>query len=149
MSLCQCSVCIRFQDKLRGIRNYSPVYVEGSKNLHASSFKDHAKSDMHQQAMLLYRKSQSHDITEYAPIAKALSSLDAGSEKILVRKFEIAYVICKEKMAFTKMAPLCTLEEQHGVDLGSGYKNDQACAEFVEYIAQERKDVLNSTLSKV
>ena len=85
MSTLKCSVCIHFQDKLRGILNYSqPVYVEGSKNLRASSFKDHAKSDMHQQAMLLYRKSQSHDITEYAPIAKALSTLDAGSEKILV-----------------------------------------------------------------
>ena len=47
-------------------------------------------------------------------------------------KFEIAYVICKENMAFMKMAPLCALEERHGVDLGSGYKNDQACAEFVE-----------------
>lgn len=32
------------------------------------------------------------------------------------------------------MASLCALKERHGVDLRSGYKNDQACTEFVEYI---------------
>ena len=143
-----CSVCIRFQDKLRGTRNYSPAYVEGSKNLRASSFKDHARSDMHQRAMLLFKKSQSSDVTDYAPIAKALSTLDAGSELKLTKKFEIAYLLCKENLAFMKMAPLCALEERHGVDLGSGYKNDQACAEFVKYIAQEWRALLNSTLSK-
>ena len=28
------------------------------------------------------------------------------------------------KLAFHKINPLCKLEEQHAVDLGSGYKND-------------------------
>ena len=28
------------------------------------------------------------------------------------------------KLAFHKIKPLCKLEEQHVVDLGSGYKND-------------------------
>ena len=30
------------------------------------------------------------------------------------------------------------LEEKHGVNLGTGYKNDRACAVIVEFIAQER-----------
>ena len=34
------------------------------------------------------------------------------------------------------MGPLCVLEERHGVDLGAGYKNSQACSMFVDYIAQ-------------
>ena len=46
------------------------------------------------------------------------------------------------------MAPLCALEEKHGVDLGSGYKNDKACATFVEYIAQQQRKLLTSTLAK-
>ena len=49
----------------------------------------------------------------------------------MTRKFEIAYAICKEGLAlaimYSKMAPLCDLEERHGVDLGSGYKNFNAC----------------------
>ena len=41
------SMCIKIQDKLRGMRNYSNAFIGGSKNLRASSFKDHAASDMH------------------------------------------------------------------------------------------------------
>ena len=38
------------------------------------------------------------------------------------------------KMAFTKMKPLCELKELHTVYLDLGYKNDQACATFMEFI---------------
>ena len=46
------------------------------------------------------------------------------------------------------MAPICELEEKHGVILGSGYKNDQACATFVGYIAQIQRELLASVLVK-
>ncbi len=72
--------------------------------------------------MILFKKSQGSQVTEYSPIAKAL---DAGAKQILKRKFEIAYLICKEDLPFVKMAPICELEERHSVNLGSGYKNDQ------------------------
>ena len=51
-------------------------------------------------------------------------------------------------MAFTKMKPLCELEERHAVDLGSGYKNDQTCATFIEFIALEQKERLQAALEK-
>ena len=103
---------------------------------------------MHHHAMQLFKKSQSRDVTEYAPIAKALCTLDKSSEEKLKRKFEIAYMICKENLAFVKMAALCELEVCHGVDLGTGYKNDQACATFIEYIAREQRDILVKQLDK-
>ena len=53
------------------------------------------------------------------------------------RKFDIAYMIAKENIAFSKMAALCELQERHGVDLGSGCKNEKACATFVDYISLE------------
>ena len=37
------------------------------------------------------------------------------------------------------MASLCELESRHEVELGTGYKNDQACAMFVSYIAKEQR----------
>ena len=43
----KCSVCIEFQDKLRGMRNYNPAFIGGSMNLRTSNFKDHAATDMH------------------------------------------------------------------------------------------------------
>ena len=42
-----CSVCTQFKSKLEGMRNYNPAFIDGSKNLRTSSFKDHAGSSMH------------------------------------------------------------------------------------------------------
>ena len=52
-------VCIQFQVKLHGMCNYSNAFIGGSKNLQASSSKDHATSDMHARAMLLLKKQSS------------------------------------------------------------------------------------------
>ena len=46
------------------------------------------------------------------------------------------------------MKPICKLEERHGVNLGEGYKNIQACATFIEYIATERHNILVEVLSR-
>ena len=43
----KCSVCARFEEKLRSCRNYNPAFVVGTKNLRASAFKDHAAAEMH------------------------------------------------------------------------------------------------------
>ena len=67
-------MCVHFQDQLCSVRNYNLAFIIGSKNLRTSSFKEHARSDMHLFAMMLFRKSQSSgDVTEYAPITKALT----------------------------------------------------------------------------
>ena len=121
----KCSVCIKFQDKLRGMRNYSNAFIGGSKNLRASSFKDHAASDMHARAMLLLKKQSSSDVTEYTPIAKALHTLDYDAEEKLKCKFDIAFFISKENVVFAKMGALCELEEKHEVDLGQGWWRDK------------------------
>ena len=114
------------EDKIHSCRNFNPAFIEGSQNLRASSFKDHAATDMHKRAMILFHKSRSTDVAEYAPIARALSTLDPDTASKLKRKFEVAYLICKEGLAFTKMSALCELEEKHRVDLGAGYKNNHA-----------------------
>ena len=46
------------------------------------------------------------------------------------------------------MVPLCYLIEKHRVGLGTGYKNDQACATFVQYIAKDQRLQLVNILSK-
>ena len=144
----KCSVCFRFNSKLHSARNYNSAFIVGSTNLCASAFKEHAASDMHQRAMTLLKKSQGSAVVEYTPITKMLSTLDNDAERKLKWKFEIAYFLCKQNLPFTKMAPLCALEEKHGVDLGSGYKNDKACTTFVEYIAKQQRELLSSTLAK-
>ena len=143
----RCSVCSQFKGQLQGMRNFRPEYIEGSTNLRSSSVKDHAASEMHTRAMMLLKKKQAVDIRDYSPIARALSTMDATSKERMKRKFDIAYTISKENMAFTKMKPICELMERHGVDLGEGYKNNQACACFTSYIAVEERQRLVGDLT--
>ena len=50
-----CKVCSQFKDiKLLGMRNYHPAFVEGTSNVRASSFQDHAMTDMHKRAMAFF-----------------------------------------------------------------------------------------------
>ena len=73
---------------------------------------------------------RSRDVTEYALIVNALHNLDGDTVLKVKREFDIAYLIAEHNLAFTKMGPLCELEERHGVDLGQGCKSEQACATF-------------------
>ena len=146
----KCAVCSRFNDKLVSMRTYRPAFVEGTTNVRTSSFKEHAATDMHARAMVLFKKQQSSTVCEYAPIAKALlqPAMDDHTRASLKRKFDVAYMIAKEKLAFTKMKPLCELEERHGVDLGQGYKNDRACSTFIEFVAREQREKLMAAISR-
>lgn len=85
-----------------------------------SAVKDHAGTEMHKCSMLLLSKSKASGVVKYEPIARALSTLDPDSASKMKRKFEIAFMLCKERLAFTKMEAICEHDEKHGVDLGTG-----------------------------
>ena len=99
----KCSMCIQFNEKLRGMR---------SLRLGICSW-------FEEPAIVQLQRSCCY---QYAPIANALHNLDDDAALKVKRKFDIAYLIAKHNLAFTKMGPLCKLEERHGVDLGQGYK---------------------------
>ena len=42
-----CKICSQFKDKLLGMCNYHPAFVEGTNNVRASSFNDHAVTNIH------------------------------------------------------------------------------------------------------
>ena len=68
--------------------------------------------------------------------------MDSATTERTKRKFDIAYMIVKENLAFTKLKSVSELKERHGVNLEGGYKNDQACATFVQFIAREQQNSL-------
>ena len=84
------SMCIQLADKIQ--------------NLRASSFKDHEATTMHKHAMILFHKSRSGDVAAYASMTRAFSTLDQHAASKLKHKFEIADLMCKEGLAFTKMS---------------------------------------------
>ena len=127
----KCAVCSEFKDKLISMRNNRPAFIEGTTNIRTTAFKDHAATDMHAHAMVLFKKQHARNITEYSQIAAALlhlRSMDETTQARMKRKFDIAYMIAKENMSFTKTKAVCALVERHGADLGQGYKNDRGCS---------------------
>jgi hypothetical protein len=79
-----------------------------------SNIKDHA-STAH--ATLLSKKAQAEAAgqgpSSYAPVAKALHHLSEDAKGPLRAKFDVAYVIATEKLAFTKYPTL--LNYWHGM----------------------------------
>ena len=150
VTMLKCKVCGKYKEKLISMRNYRSAFVEGTPNVRASTFKDHAATDMHRRAMGLQAKESASSIMEYAPIARTMAqaSLSETAKVSIKKKFDIAYVMAKENFAFTKMTSLCELEERNGTNLGSGYKNDHSCATFIEFIARELAESLISSIGK-
>lgn len=63
------------------------------------------------------------------------------------RKFEISFVLAKEHIPFLKYPAIHDLEERHGVDLGTTYKNRDSARNFVHYIAESQRQHLYTTLA--
>ena len=71
-----CDVCRLYEDKIEGMRNYSPVWVNGSANQKTSNIIDHAKSDQHAASLSYQRKAiakaTNQPVEGYAPIARCV-----------------------------------------------------------------------------
>ena len=130
------------------MRNFRLAFIDSSTNVRISTVKDHAATDIHARAMLLYKKQQSTNVCDYTPIARSLFrvSMNATTKEGIRRKFDIAYVMAKKNLTFTKMPSICDLEERHSVDLCAGYKNIQACSMFMKFIEHDQLRTLREAL---
>jgi len=105
-----CEMCKRYKDHLQGMRNYSPIWVTGSRNLKASNLIDHASSDQHKAAMRRHAvdnaKAAEQPIATYAPIARSFLRMQESVRAKMKLKFDICYLMAKEGMAFEKFPSL-------------------------------------------
>ena len=60
------------------------------------------------------------------------------------RKRSLKFPTLPLRIPFTNYEKSLNLEEFHGIDIGASYRNDKACAEFVDYPGE----VLNEKLAK-
>ena len=93
-------------------------------------------------------RTQGASVATYAPFAQSLNSLSEDERRKLRAKFDIAYFVATEQLAYRKYPRICELEARHGVNLGSSYLHENAGKEFVHYIAESRKRDLLSDISK-
>ena len=148
-----CFVCRKYKERICGQKNFSKAWIDGSTNHKTSNLTDHTCSEQHKSSMALFRKDQAkskHDpITTYSPIARSVLSMPinpAVTEQIK-KKFEISFVLAKEHIPFLKYPAIHDLEERHGVDLGTTYKNRDSARNFVHYIAESQRQHLYTTLA--
>ena len=104
VGLLWCSVCRRFEERIRGVKNFSNVWITGSTNHKSSNVLDHARSEQHKAAMGRLRVEQATaakaPVTTYAPIARSLLTIDKTVQDKVKKKFDICFVMAKENMAF-------------------------------------------------
>lgn len=83
-----CEICQRYENRLKGMRNYSGAWISGSTNNKTSNVIDHSKSDQHTFSMARFEtdraKAQRKSVQTYTPIARALLTLDTkeNEEKV-------------------------------------------------------------------
>ena len=144
-----CNVCRKYESNIRGLKNFSRAWLEGSGNHKTSSIVDHATSEQHKVAMMRLRHDQakeSEPIVSYSPIARSLMTMDTTVRERVKKKFDISYVLAKESMPFTKYQALHQLEQRHGVDLGEAYKTRESACSFVHYIAESQRQQFHHKL---
>ena len=147
-----CDICSRYSDHLQQWKTFSETWIEGSTNFRISNIQDHAKSEQHKRAMNRFRidaaKASNQPLTSYSPLARSLCVMGDDLKKRMERKFDMAYVIAKEGLGFTKYPAIYELEARHGVDLGHAYQNRDSVRLFIKYIAESQRQQFMSWLKK-
>ena len=88
------------------------------------------------------------DIFRATPIGRALAGA-SGTEKVRVSKlFDLAYVIAKKELPFTKYPALVEVEKRHGVALGNTYTTEHKCREFTRIIGETMRDEILASLKQ-
>ncbi len=116
------SVCLKFESHIQSLKNFSVAWITGSSNHRASNIIDHGKNEQHKTAMNLEKieraKANKQDMSSYSALARSFKRIDEATREKLRKKFDIAYVLAKEHMAFKKYPVIYALESRHGIDLG-------------------------------
>ncbi len=86
----KCSICMKFEAKIKGRRNYSACWIDGADSLRTSNIQDHATAAQHIHASSLLRQeralAEGESVVSYVPIARALFTWNEGQRLMLRRK---------------------------------------------------------------
>ena len=100
----KCRMCTKYRQKIVGRKNFSDKWINGADSIQTTNVTYHAKSDQHVHAMNLHRREQAQaqgtSVASYAPIAQSLSFLSEDKRRRLKAKFDIAYFVATEQLAF-------------------------------------------------
>ncbi len=165
----RCKFCMMFEDKIKGLPNYSDIYIKGSTNYRVSAVKDHAKNSNgdpqhpHTVAYGNFLKASGIEIeqrgnkiakscdkanTDVVSKLKNQSKMDPSTLTKTKTKFKTAYFVVKQELPISKCKNILKLESKHGVEVGTKYLTDPSVGTFIDFMGQELKHQLNADLAK-
>ncbi|XP_030260383.1 zinc finger protein 862-like isoform X2 [Sparus aurata] len=120
------------------------AFVTGDAQLKRDTVKKHAMSRKHEQCRDAFISCQNKVIEK--AVGRQQASSDEETIKQLKMKFNIAYYVAKEEIAFTKFPKLFALHKKNGVDINPTYNNDKRCAEMIGQIADVMREELREKI---
>jgi len=145
----RCSICMKHEKNLTSQRNFNTAWCRSTTNVKKDTVITHLKGETHKLAVKLDQESEfmknPGPLPSYAAttLGRAIFKLNQQENETLKKLIEIAFVVAKEELPFTKFVPIAQLEKRHGINLGQTYMNDHACAEFIDSIAEVYEQELN------
>lgn len=100
----------------------------------------HRDSSAHQKATDIAH------VREKGVLPNIVSHINADLLAETSNAFRTAYLIAKERLPFSKMDRLVSLQELNGTKMGKVHRSDHSCANMTEHIANETKKKMISTL---
>ena len=118
----------------------------------------HAEGEPHKKAMELFLKRRGLSLAErdacitleenQQTILTGISKMNKKDYERTKKKFDVAYFIAKEEMPIVKFESILSLEERHGVDIGTAYRNRNSGVIFVDSINGSLVEELRTKLGK-
>ena len=105
----KCRICAKHKARISGRKHFSPKWIEGAESIRTSNIRDHANADQHIHAMEIKQREQAQAkgqslVALPGSITEAFSKIGEQKRSRLKVKFDIAYFVAVEKMAFTNYA---------------------------------------------
>ena len=115
VSVLWCEPCRKYEAQIKGQKNFSSVWIQGTSNQRTSSVVNHANSNQHKAAMANLKadlaKATNKSVTSFSLIGRSLMNMNAtcSTRERMKHKFDICYVMAKEGIAFSKYPALYKL----------------------------------------
>lgn len=130
-----CSICRRY--------DHANTFSVGNTNFKLETVKAHARSEGHKKNQL---KFDAKTKPENTAAHKMLVQMNKKTMEQLEILFRSAHALAKHGRPYSDFKWLCMLDEAKGLKLGSTYRNDKRCRDFVKAIAT---DLRRGTMSLV
>ena len=123
----------------------SSSFCAASTNFKLEAIKAHARSDSHKQTQMRFGATRKPEATVAHKMLMKLNQKTIEQMKILFRS---THALAKHGRPFSDFQWLCSLDEAKGLKVGTAYRNDKRCKNFVKAIAINERNITLSLVEK-